>query len=182
MLRFRCLLDGRDLASGVAWCDQDEHRALVGFGFSTNRGVYHPYFDKPADGVFRGDDLRLRWQLDGSGAAVHPTGPGAWDLVCGPVRARLRLAARSNWDGRPVVVETSTEGNEARVDTVLAGRGCAFVPERTAVTVAFSIEVLEDGRAPSVEAPRLCDGQAAEWRTRNRLLRVHMPAGPSPTA
>ena len=182
VLRFRCLFDGRDLASGVAWCDQDEHCALVGFGFSTNRGVYHPYFDRPADGVFRGGDLRLRWQLDGVGATVHAAGPDAWDFVCGSVRARLRLVDGSTWDGRPVAVETSTEGNEVRVDNVLAASGCAFVPERARVAVAFSLEVLEDGIVPAKEALRLCDDQAAEWQVPGRRLRVHMPAGPSPTA
>lgn len=180
MLRLRCLFDDRDFASGAVWCDQEGPRALIGFGFSTDRGTYHPYFDLPADGVFRGRDFRLSWQLDGRGATVCPAGVRAWDLRCGAVRARIRLADHARWNGKPVVAETGT-GATVRLDIVLAADGCVFAVAQAQAALACSLEILEAGEAPVADEPGLEADKSATWSTPARQLHVMPRTGPSPT-
>jgi hypothetical protein len=86
-LRLRFLRDGRDFASAFVRSAQAGPRVLSVFSLTTDRGDFHHYLDRPADGVFTAEDFRVRYELSGAGAAAQVLGGGRFVLAAGPRRA-----------------------------------------------------------------------------------------------
>ena len=87
VLRLRMLKDGRDFASGAVWTAQRGPRALSLIGCVPGQGDFHPGLDRPADGVFEGRRLVVRYELAAAEAQVVGTvlRAGAWQAVVQPL-------------------------------------------------------------------------------------------------
>src|SRR5438045_2860645 len=62
-LRVRVLKAGQDFSSALLYTQQRGQRLLCGMGLATDQGDGHCTLDKPADGIFPLEDLRLRISL-----------------------------------------------------------------------------------------------------------------------
>ena len=69
-LRVRVLMNGKDFVSAQLRAVQKGPQVLCSVEFLAKEGTYHPHFDKPADGVFHINDLRLRVEVEGADAKL----------------------------------------------------------------------------------------------------------------
>ncbi|QDT36592.1 hypothetical protein Pan189_09520 [Stratiformator vulcanicus] len=69
VFRLRCLKDGRDFASMGVINEQMEVRVVSRFVALPDRGAWHPSLDRPEDGAFSLNDLRIRYELRGEGVS-----------------------------------------------------------------------------------------------------------------
>jgi hypothetical protein len=87
VFRIRFFHDGRDFASMAVRTSQQQMRALVLVHALRNAGDWHPTLDRPRDGIFLAEDLRLRFELRGKGVRVESMGEHRFALVAGERRA-----------------------------------------------------------------------------------------------
>jgi hypothetical protein len=84
--RVRFLHEGKDFASmGIRNCQQGP-RVLSLFHSVPGQGDWHPSLDKPSDGAFSATDLRVRFELLGSGAIAEELGDNRFALAAGDYR------------------------------------------------------------------------------------------------
>lgn len=145
VLRVRLLRDGRDFASGVVRAAQDGRELLAAVTLSDNKGDFHDTLDRPADGRFRADDLRLSIEVDGPGASAHFNGTtgvlacGGWRAVVSPLLAR--------WENLPVVWEARQEGRKALFQARVVHDGVReFDPRQLSAAIfAFHLALRKEG-------------------------------------
>ena len=92
VVRLRFLKDGKDFCSAVAHNVQKGPRVLSAVAFVKGRGEYHVSIGRPTDGVFRGKDLRLRYELLAAGADAAKLPGGRFVLSAGAHKAVVHTA------------------------------------------------------------------------------------------
>lgn len=157
VLRARVLRDGRDFSSVAARHVQRGARALSLLYPRSRNGDWHIHLDRPADGVFRARDLRLRYELDGADASAHEQSQGVWQLASGSWHAVVHVAEGASFAGTPARVEASREEGRARVDIILHhGEETPFdFPRLGGVRVAVGLEILPTEVEPTASRPRV---------------------------
>ncbi len=148
VLRVQLLKDGKDFASGILWTAQQGPRALISMGLATDQGDWHCSLDRPKDGMFTANDLRLRISLVAQGALVENVGAG-WALRAGQRSAVVHPVATCCFDGVPACWETGMAPGSAHVDLVLhRGAGRQLHPSSLGpVLAAFGMEISQHARA-----------------------------------
>ena len=118
-LRLRFLRDGREFASAYVLNNQRGPSVLSAVHFLLGRGEFHPVWGAPKDDVFTAEDLRLRYELIGTGAAAeHIPAERAYRLRAGSWGATLAPAPGCSFDGAPVRWEISRAADSIGVDAV----------------------------------------------------------------
>jgi len=117
VLRARFLHDGRDFASMGIRTAQAGPRALSLVHPLRNHGSWHMTLDRPADGVFRAADLRLRYELTAPGAVVQPLGSNRYELRAGNRRAVVH-ALPGHFAGNPIRWRLDREDGKVFVDAI----------------------------------------------------------------
>ncbi|MBI4978967.1 MAG: hypothetical protein HZC28_15925 [Spirochaetes bacterium] len=83
VLRLRFLHDGKDFCTARVVNTQNDNRILSVTGVFRSNGDFHPNLDKPADGIYRAEDLRLRYELTAPDAQARDLGGGVFALSAG---------------------------------------------------------------------------------------------------
>jgi hypothetical protein len=117
VVRLRFLKDGQDFASAVAHTVQEGFRVLAAVAFVTGRGEYHPSIGRPKDGVFRGSDFRLRWEVTADGAEAASLPGGRFALSAGGHKAVVH-AVPGTFGEHEVSWTCGAKGGRAFVDAV----------------------------------------------------------------
>jgi hypothetical protein len=86
VFRVRFLHDGKDFASIGIRTAQTGPRALCLFASLPDRGDWHRTLDRPANGIFQANDLRVRFELVGTGAMARRLEDGRFELAAGSHR------------------------------------------------------------------------------------------------
>jgi len=81
--RVRFLHDGKDFSSMGLRSTQDHHRVLCAIHSLQRRGDWHRTLDRPADGIFQAQDLRVRLELTGNGVSARSIGDEVFALRAG---------------------------------------------------------------------------------------------------
>ncbi len=178
VLRARFLRDGRDFATAAIHCVQQEARVLGAIGLYTDRGDYHLHLDRPADGRFPPADLRLRFELCGTGVQGWQLAPERYELAAGDRRVALHTLP-GRFGASPVRWELTELPDGVAIDAVCASADDGvFDPAATSVHLAFGLEILTPGEAPA-PSPRLSNGTTvlgAEWHG----MRLDLPVRARP--
>ena len=93
VLRLRFLKDGQDFASVYLRNLQHGPRILSAVNLLSDRGDFHLSLDRPADGLFTGSDLRLRYELTGAGVSARQISAAVYALAAGSRHAVIHTAA-----------------------------------------------------------------------------------------
>lgn len=143
VFRMRFLHDGRDFASIGATIQQLGPRAVIALVPLRKHGDWHVSLDRPKDGIFRAQDLRMRFELSGEGTAARTLDGGRFELSAGSHRVVIHTLA-GRFDGQPVRWESGRAAGKATVDGV-----CYHGAERvfdfrslTDVAVGAGVELL----------------------------------------
>lgn len=154
-LRLRFLQDGRDTAAVAVYNAQSRHRVLSSLGLLNNMGNYHPFYDRPADGCFRAADLRVRYELAGTGVAARPLGAGRFALAAGDHQAVIHtLPGRVGDD--PLRWELGREDGRVFLDGIVHHGVIRTFDFRTLATrIAFGLELLPRGEFPLGAPPQV---------------------------
>jgi hypothetical protein len=175
-LRLRFLHDGRDFASGFVRNAQRGPRVLSAITFLTNRGDWHPYFDHPADDLFRAKDFRLRYELAGKGVRSEHVANDAVALCAGDYRALIHPVPGQFGDS-DLIWECGEEDGRAWVDGV-----CYQGPERgfdlaalAPVRIAVAMELLRGDEAPTGDTVQMTDLGADRFRIEWAGLELLVP-------
>lgn len=164
VLRVRFLHDGRDFASMGLVADQSGGTCLLAAHALAGRGDWHPMLDRPKDGRFEAEDLRLRVELVGKRVSVEAIGGRLWALRAGGHRAVVH-ALEGRFADRPIRWTSGEESERVFVDGV-AYQG----PKREfefrsppEVVLAAGIEIVSGDQKPSPSPTiRYADGPAVE--------------------
>lgn len=150
VLRLRFLRDGRDFASACVHQNQQRNRVLSAFGLASDRGDFHVHLDRPDDGIFQVEDLRVRYELSGENARGEDLGDGRFALIAGEHMAAIHTMS-SRFGEFDVVWEGGEEDGKVFVDGVCyRGELLDFDPESWGeVTLAAGLELLRVGEEPS---------------------------------
>ena len=175
VVRLRLLKDGQDFASAVAHTVQDGFRVLAATAFVTGRGEYHPSIGRPKDGVFRGSDFRLRWEVTADGAEATRLSGRRFELTAGGYAAVVH-AVPGYFGDREIAWTCGTKDGRAFVDAVCyegeerAWRFDDFGP----VLIASGLELVPADASPSDARPavRREDGEAKRIEWANLALPV----------
>jgi hypothetical protein len=148
------LKDGREFASGRVRLGQSGPRVLLVLGLASGQGDWHVTLDRPADGCFDCEDLRLRVLLSSPLARFAPSGPRPFfTLAAGPVRLVLHPGLVL-FDGRPGTWATGRDSASVYLDAVLyQGPRVTFAPERIGETCAGLGAELLDASTPAADEP-----------------------------
>jgi|GEM_PF-535153 carbonic anhydrase len=177
VLRLRFLRDGRDFASACVHQNQQRNRVLSAFGLASDRGDFHVHLDRPDDGVFQVEDLRVRYELSGENALVEKLGDGRFALIAGEYMAVVHTMP-SRFGEFNVVWEVGEEDGKMFVDGVCyRGELLEFDLESWGeVVLAAGLELLRAGEKPcavSVKAERIQEGYVdISW---DRVSKLMMP-------
>jgi len=119
VFKVRVLKDGKDFASFGVRTTQSGSTVLMAASPLANRGATHPTLDKSPTG-FAGNELRLRFSLDGDGATAQQLDGGFFELVSGGWKAVVQ-AGEMVFDGQtdPGQWQTGNQGGIATVDYVI---------------------------------------------------------------
>lgn len=153
VLRVRCLKDGRDFASFGMVATQAGPRILLSAHPIANSGDWHISIDRSPDGVFKGDELRLRVSLSVAGARVRALGPYSVELSAFGWKAVVHMGPVL-WNGANDQGgwHASTGKDEVYLDYIVPLSG-SIAPTRLAPTsIPLAIEVLPLSEEPSREA------------------------------
>lgn len=181
VLRVRFLHDDYDFSSAYIRNDQDGPRVLSAFGLLSNMGDKMAHIDMPADGVFRAEDFRVRYELTGKGATVRDLGGGRFELACGDRKAVVHTLP-GKFGPHAIRWQAGQKGDTVFVDAICYhGPREAFNLVRLGeVAIAAGLEVLRRTDEPSVQPVTLAQNQPeggkyiAQWPV-GRGLKVSGP-------
>ncbi len=117
VFRVRFLHDGRDFASMGVRTAQEGPRVLCMLQPVENRGDWHRSLDRPANGVFRAADLRVRFELNGNDAATSLIGDGRYSLLAGQRKVVIHTLP-SQFAGREIEWEIGRDKESVFLDGV----------------------------------------------------------------
>ena len=173
VLRLRFLHDGLDYSSAVLRSAQEGPRVLTAVHLDPDRGDYHPHLDRPADGCFSAEDLRLRWEIRGNGARARRLQTGVFSLTAGSRQAVIHTLPGS-FGPHEVRWEIRETREWACLDAICYhGEAMTFCPDDFGpVKLACSLELLSADEAPSPESPDIA-------RLDNDWMKLTWGAAPS---
>jgi len=166
VLRVRFLHDGRDFASMGVRTVQSGPRLLFAIQSLTNRGDFHISLDRPADGIVRASDLRLRLELHGNGVMSDEPGEGRFAFSAGQHSIVIHTRA-AEFAGQPVEWMLGRKEHMVYLDArCYEGPRRAFdFSSRLAVQLAAGLELLRADQPATEARVRLHESPAAyEWR------------------
>jgi hypothetical protein len=184
VLRMRFLHDGKDFASVCGHHVQTRNRVLSALGLLTNRGDWHHHLDRPADGVFRATDLRMRYELTAEGASAEQLAGDWFELAAGRHRAVVHTLP-GVFDAWDATWEMGQEDGKAYVDGI-----CYRGPERdfdlgsvSRMEIGASLEILPLGQMAVDWSPKWgeSDGDSVELRWDEAALALSVPVRPHPS-
>lgn len=117
VLRLRFLLDGRDFSSAHVENTQDGPAIRSRLTLVPGWGSFHLHLDKPADGIFPAEDLRVRYELQGHGVTARREGEGRYVLAAGNWEARIGLGP-AHFQGAPLAWELGEADGRVFLDGV----------------------------------------------------------------
>lgn len=160
------LKDGREFASGRVRILQNGPRLLLVLGLASGQGDWHITLDRPADGRFSAEDLRLRVLLASRYARRTPSpDSGPFVLAAGPRRLVVHPGLIL-FDGRPGTWQPDFDSKGLYLDAILhQGKRRTFAPHELAETcVALGLELLgEDEPALTLSPQSKSDGRLRRW-------------------
>lgn len=140
-LRLRFLHNGRDFASASVRCAQQGPRALALLGLFSDRGDFHLHLDRPADGRFPTEDLRVRLELSGAGVIARQIDPDLFELGAGDWHAVVHCPP-SGIAGQPVRWQIAQITGGVAVDGVCAPpAGGVLDPAAATAILALGVEL-----------------------------------------
>lgn len=165
VFRVRFLHDGRDFASMGAAIQQIGSRAVMVLYPLRKQGDWHVSLDRPDDGVFQAQDLRVRFELGGNGAAVRELDDGCFELSAGSQRAVIHTLP-GTFEGQPIRWESGREEEKVVVDGICHhGDQRAFkFRTLTDVAVGAGVELLPLDQAIASSAPTMTTTEPATVR------------------
>ncbi len=181
VLRARFLHSDRDFASMEVRTVQRGPRCLSVYHSLKNRGDWHMSLDRPADGVFKASDFRLRYELTAPGATATALEGNRFELRAGGRRAVV-YGLPGRFAGYPVHWQLGKAEGRVFVDAICyTGEERSFdFREPLPVELAAGVELLgadevASEAAPTVEADRA--GVKANWTIGDETLAVEWSAG-----
>lgn len=180
VLKTEFLRDGKPCSSAEVRTAQRNHQALSAFQIVTNKGDHHIHLDRPANGVFRASDWRIRYRAIGAGCTVQATTPDEFCFTLGTWRAVLKTHP-ARFAGEEIPWTCGRDETGAWVDAVLySGEERSWpLAELGETAIGAALELVAPGAKPTVDQPtQQTDGNAYHY-TWNGLA-VTMPAKPFP--
>jgi hypothetical protein len=141
VLRLRFLRDGQDFATAGVRAVQRGPRVLARVGLLANKGDFHLHLDRPADGLFRYEELALRCELLGAGVTARALAGGLFELAAGERRAVIH-APPATFGERPVRWGLQEIAGGVALEGVCARGAGALDPEATDARLVLGIELL----------------------------------------
>lgn len=117
-LRLRGLKDGHDFAALLVRCAQRQNWVTCRFQTGEGLGEWHSHLDAPADSIYRGEDIRIRYELRGTDVHASELGQGQFELRAGDRRALISVTD-GEFFGAPVRFVVGNEVGVAYVDAIL---------------------------------------------------------------
>lgn len=151
VLRLRFLHDGRDFASMGVRSVQQGPRVLSMLYPIDDAGSWHPSLDRPADGVFRVNDLRVRLELLGRGVTCSNPGDGRFALSAGDRRAVIHTLT-STFNGRPVEWQVGGGDEHVYLDG-LCHTGSEVSLGQFSIDLVFGLELLKKSEGAAAAKP-----------------------------
>lgn len=180
VLKVEFLRDGKPCSAAEVRTAQRNGQALSAFQIVTNKGDHHIHLDRPANGIFRASDWRIRYRALGTGCTVQATGDGEFRFVLGTWQAVLKtLPAR--FAGQSVPWTCGSDETGAWVDAVLyTGEERPWpLAELGETAIAAALELVAPRAIPTAAMPTVrSDGTAYHYAWND--LAVTMPAKPFP--
>ncbi len=179
VLRVRALHDGRDFCALSCRNMQEANRVLTVFNLSRNTGDYHPSLDRPGNGSFRVQDLRIRYWLSGKDVTVQRVDNETVHFAAGTWKIVIHGNREGSFGGRSIRWEIGEQKDQVWFDAVLyAGEPMDFVPEAAGpLILSAGLEILASNESMATQSPVVVDrGDStveAHWLTN---LRVVAPA------
>ncbi len=166
VLRIRVLKNGKDFASGVLHTAQRGPALLGAASLVTDGGDHHVTLNRPRDGVFHCNDLRVRIELHADDAAVESTGDGRWRLTAGGRHVDV-VVGPASFDGRPTPWHAGGESGRAWLDAVWHDSDpLQFNPASLDdVTAVFGLAIDSAAPLPDVRVNLDAHGLHAHWPT-----------------
>ena len=115
--RVRFLHDGQDFSSMGLRTTQEHQRVLCAVHSLQRRGDWHRTLDRPTDGIFEAQDLRVRLELTGKGVSVQKIAGGRFVLRAGKHEIVV-YPAESMFSGQDIVWKYEQNKNVAVVQGV----------------------------------------------------------------
>lgn len=179
-LNLRFLRDGYDFSAAFIFSVQEEGRVLAGITFATDGGDRHISLDPIKDGAIQANDLRLRFELGGSGDFENLQVPSVlkepFRLEIGTVCIDFHVPW-ARWGEQEGLWEIVREDSKTCLDVVLYN-GCrkSFVlGELAKASLALAIDLCPECIQPTPVSVKLRDGSClAEWKG----LRLSFPDAP----
>jgi hypothetical protein len=164
LLRLRFLHDGQDFATAGVRAVQRGSRVLAAIGLLTNRGDFHLHLDRPDNGRFQADELRVRCELRGEAVAARQLGEHLFELAAGQRRALVHTPP-AMFGSRPVRWTLTQLDDGMAVDGLCAEGPSILDVENTAVKLVLGFELVELDTAPApMPEVRVQDGRiTASW-------------------
>ena len=155
VVRVQALHDGRDFCAISCRSVQEANRVLTVFNMTHNTGDFHPSLDRPKNGCFRVQDLRIRYLLSGTAVAAQRVADGTAVLTAGPWRVVIHAAAEGSFGGRPIRWQIVTQKDQVWFDAVLyTGEPMDFSVETAGpLKLAASLEILGPEESMATQPP-----------------------------
>ena len=115
--RVRFLHDGKDFSSMGLRSTQDHHRVLCAVHSMQRRGAWHRTLDRPADGIFHAQDLRVRLELTGKKVSARANADGSFSLRAGEHEIAV-CPADSEFAGQALVWKIDNGQDVAAVEGI----------------------------------------------------------------
>lgn len=156
----KCLHDGWDYCSAIMSTIQDKGRTLTGFSFATAGGDTHCVLDPIKNATISAEDIRVRWQLEGSldRIDVTQTGDTTFRVVDRETGLTLNIAyPYAVFGNNAVRYEISREEDKIGIDAVLyhGERTDIKLGELGKAAVVTALDVTLDG----AEMPAVSTGE-----------------------
>lgn len=168
LLRVRGLHDGRDFCAMSCRNMQEANRILTVFNVTRETGDFHPSLDRPTNGTFSVQDLRVRYLLSGIGVAVQKPENGTITLTAGPWRIVIHAAPNGRFGERPIGWEITEQNGQIFVDAILyRGETRHFSPDAAEpLLLAVGLEILAPNEPAAAQPPAVvCQ--------KDRMLEAH---------
>ena len=176
VVKLRFLHNGHDFASALVRNAQQAQCVLTAINLVTDRGDTHPFFDRPGPAGFATEDLRLRYEILGRGAAAQQLGDGLYRLSAGPWSAVIH-ALPGQFGPWAVRWELGgTEGDRWLDAICYQGPKVQLQPDHCGeITLAAGLELIATDLAPGPVSPRWEPATAAANRLTWQDLTVETP-------